>query len=155
MTGLVVLLVRGLVLLTLYAFLGLALWIMWQELRRSASAAGAGPPPIRIEIRSGSSHGVIRQFNKPDVILGRDPGSDVPLADKAVSARHALLRYHHGQWWIHDLGSRNGSRLNRQRIEGPTVLTTGDEIKCGAVRLLVTLPAELSSSGAWEEGRDE
>jgi len=155
MTGLVVLLARGLALLALYAFLGFALWIMWQQLRRGLVAAGSGSPPIRLEMRTGNRRGVIRQFTQPEVTLGRDPASDVPLADKAVSAQHAQLRYHHGQWWISDLGSRNGTQLNRQKLQGPTVLTTGDEIRCGVVRLLVTLPAEAGATDMWEEKLDE
>lgn len=157
MTGLVVLVLRVLALLALYAFLGLALWIMWQELRRGLSAlSGGSAPPIRLEVRSRNREAVVRQFTQSDVVLGRDPAADVPLADKAVSAQHAQLRYRHGQWWVHDLGSRNGTRLNRQQLDVPTVLTTGDEIRCGAVKVLVTLPAKSSASEAWEEeGQNE
>jgi pSer/pThr/pTyr-binding forkhead associated (FHA) protein len=155
MTGLAVLVLRVLALFALYAFLGLALWLMWQELRRGLSAAsGSGAPPIRLEVRSRNREVVVRQFTQSEVVVGRDPTADVPLADKAVSAQHAQLRYHHGQWWIHDLGSRNGTRLNRQKVEAPTVLTTGDEIRCGAVRVLVTLPAEAGAADAWEEGQE-
>ena len=156
MTGLAVLVLRVLALIALYAFLGLALWIMWQELRRGLSAAsGSGSPPIRLEVRSRNREAIVRQFTQSEVLLGRDPTSDVPLADRAVSIQHAHLRYHHGQWWIHDLGSRSGTRLNRQKLEVPTVLTTGDEIRCGGVRVLVTLPAGTGASDAWEEGQNE
>jgi pSer/pThr/pTyr-binding forkhead associated (FHA) protein len=156
MTGLVVLVLRVLALFALYAFLGLALWIMWQELRRGLSAAsGSGAPAIRLEVRSRSREVAIRQFTQSEVVLGREHTSDVPLADKAVSSQHAKLRFHHGHWWIHDMGSRNGTRLNRQKLEVPTVLTTGDEIRCGAVRVLVTLPAEASATDVWEEGQNE
>jgi pSer/pThr/pTyr-binding forkhead associated (FHA) protein len=152
MTGLVVMALRVLALLALYAFLGLALWIMWQELRRGLSASSGGSaPPIRLEVRSRNEEVVVRQFTQPEVVLGRDPASDVQLADRAVSAQHARLRYHHGQWWAHDLGSRNGTRLNRQRLDVPTVLTTGDEIRCGSVRMLVTLPVKPGDSDAWQE----
>lgn len=155
MTGLAVLALRILALIALYAFLGLALWIMWQELRRGLSVASrSGSPPIRLEVRSRSRQAVVRQFTQPEVLLGRDPNSDVPLADRAVSTRHAHLRYHHGQWWIYDLGSRNGTRLNHQKLEVPTVLTTGDEITCGGVRVLVTLPAEPGDVNGWEEGHN-
>lgn len=157
MTGLVVLALRVLALLALYAFLGLALWIMWQELRHGLSvSSGGSAPPILLEVRSRNSEPVVRQFTQSDLVLGRDPASDVPMADKAVSARHARLRFHHGQWWVHDLGSKNGTRLNGHRLGVPTVLTTGDEIRCGAVRMLVTLPDTEGDSDAWdEEGENE
>jgi pSer/pThr/pTyr-binding forkhead associated (FHA) protein len=156
MTGLAVLVLRVLALFALYAFLALALWIMWQELRRGLSAASGGAaPPIRLEVRSRNRELVVRQFTQSEVVLGREHTCDVPLTDKAVSAQHVQLRYHHGHWWVHDLASRNGTRLNREKLEVPTVLTTGDEIKCGSVRVLVTLPAEGRASDGWEEGQNE
>jgi pSer/pThr/pTyr-binding forkhead associated (FHA) protein len=156
MTGPVVLVLRLLAAAALYAFLGLALWIMWQELRRSAAlAAGLKVPPIRLQIKSRSEPPLTRLFTQTEVILGRDPLSDVPLSDKAVSARHARLSFHDGQWWIDDLASTNGTRLNREQLLGSTVLTSGDEIKCGSARVLVTLPGEGAMSTAWPGGQDE
>lgn len=156
MTGLAVLALRVVALFALYAFLGLALWIMWQELRRGLSAASGGSaPPIRLEVRPRNGEVVVRQFTQSEVVLGREHTCDVPLADKAVSAQHAQLRFHHGHWWIHDMASRNGTRLNRDKLGVPTVLTTGDEIKCGSVRVLVTLPAEATAPEVWEERQNE
>ena len=150
------LLLRLIAAAALYAFLGLALWMMWQELRRTAIlAAGQKVPPIRLEIRARSQPSSVRLFAQSEVVLGRDPLSDVPLTDKAVSARHARLSYHHGQWWIDDLGSTNGTRLNHEQLEGATVLTSGDEIKVGSARVLVTLPGEGNKSTSRFGGQDD
>jgi hypothetical protein len=53
------------------------------------------------------------------------------------------------------MASRNGTRLNRETLGVPTVLTTGDEIKCGSVRVLVTLPAEATAPEVREERQNE
>ncbi len=142
MTGPVVLLLRLLAMGALYAFLGVALWIMWQALRGASDAASLGRvPAMRLEIRQKGHPSVARSFAQAEVIIGRDPHSDISLNDKALSARHARLSFHDGQWWLDDLGSTNGTRLNRDRSVGATVLMTGDEIKCGSTRFLVTLPS--------------
>ncbi len=95
MTGPVVLVVRLVAAAALYAFLGLALWMMWQELRRAASSAvGQTVPAIRLELKSRGQKPSVRLYSQPEVILGRDPLSDLPLPDKAVSARHARLSFH-------------------------------------------------------------
>ena len=143
MTGPIVLLLRLLALAALYIFLGAALWIMWQALRRASEAASVGRvPALRLEIRQKGQPSAARTFTQAEAIIGRDPLSDIPLTDKAVSTRHARLSFHDGQWWLDDLGSTNGTRLNRERLLGATVLVSGDEIKCGAARLLVTLPGQ-------------
>ena len=143
MTGALVLVLRLLALAALYAFLGFALWIMWQSLRRAVDAANAQQvAPLGLEIRKRGHAAANQNFRQAEVIVGRDPRSDLALNDKAVSSRHAKLSYHHGHWWIDDLGSSNGTRLNRDPVLGATVLVSGDEIKCGATRLLVRLPTE-------------
>lgn len=156
MTGAVVLLLRLLAVAALYAFLGSVLWLMWQTLRRASEAAGpASVPRLSLEIRLKGQRPVSRSFVQPEVLVGRDPLADIALKDGAVSTRHARLSYHDGQWWLDDLGSRNGTRLNRERLEGATVLISGDEIKCGSTRLVVTLPVEPVQRAQPRGGRDE
>lgn len=73
----------------------------------------------------------MRYFSQAEISIGRDPGCDIPIFDETISARHAQLTYHHNQWWLEDLTSTNGTRLNAARITTPTVITSGDEIQCG------------------------
>jgi hypothetical protein len=155
-TGPIVLVLRLIALAALYAFLGLALWIMWQALRRASDAASVGRvPTLRLEIRQKGFPAAYRNFAQPNVLVGRDPLADVSLKDRAVSTMHARLSFHDGQWWIDDLGSTNGTRLNRERLMTGTVLAGGDEIKCGSTRLLVTLPDEVALTFEQKGPRDE
>lgn len=156
MSGVVVLVLRILLALALYAFLALALWMLWQDLRRAAhEAGGRHVPAIRLEIQAIKQPSTFRAFSQPEVILGRDPLCDVPIEDPSVSARHALLSYHHGQWWLDDLGSSNGTRLNHEKLTIPTVLTTGDEIECGRAHVSITLTASgMPQEKAADNGHD-
>jgi FHA domain/zinc-ribbon domain len=66
--------------------------------------------------------------------IGRSPDCGVFLDDVTVSRRHAALVQRDGRWAIEDLGSLNGTFVNRRRVEGAT-LEDGDEIQIGKYRL--------------------
>ena len=155
MSGPVVLVLRVLLALSLYVFLGLALWMLWQDVRQTArNATVRNVPAIRLEIQNREQAISQRAFTQPEVILGRDPGCDVRLADPSVSARHALLSFHHGQWWLDDLGSSNGTRLNHEKVSTATVLASGDEIECGYARVLVSLTGDsMPEISAGDDGQ--
>ncbi len=66
-----------------------------------------------------------------DVIIGRDGGSGIILAENTVSRRHArLFRDSSGRFVITDLGSANGVLINGMRVQR-AILNSGDEIKIG------------------------
>lgn len=128
----------------LYAFLGWAFWTLARDLHlQSRQLADRRIPPIRIRIESAGQPAQERAFALSEVLIGRDPACGIVLDDPTVSNRHARLRYHHGQWWLEDLGSTNGTRLNDEPVQTATVLTAGDRIECGAQVLIVHLPAAI------------
>jgi pSer/pThr/pTyr-binding forkhead associated (FHA) protein len=140
MSGSIVLAFRILLALALYGFLGLALWTIWLELKRTGSQVGIYKvKPIRLEVQIPNQAAYNRGFSQSEVILGRDQTCDITLVDESVSAHHAKLSFHHGQWWLEDLESTNGTRLNLDKLTTATVVTSGDEIKCGNVHLIVNL----------------
>ncbi len=67
--------------------------------------------------------------------IGRDAGNDVVLNDEAASARHALLEFADGEWWVEDSGSTNGTRVNGEAIRSRERLRYGDELGVGRVAL--------------------
>lgn len=143
MSGSIVLALRLLLALALYAFLGWALYTFWRDIRREAvglvNRRAAG---ISLLVRVGGETIGVKHFVQPEISLGRDPVCDIPIFDETVSAHHARLTYHHGQWWVEDLGSTNGTRLNQEMVTLPTVLTSGDQVSIGQTSLLVNLAAE-------------
>ena len=66
--------------------------------------------------------------------IGRSPDCGVFLDDVTVSRRHAALVQRDGGWMIEDLGSLNGTFVNRRRVEAAP-LEDGDEIQIGKYRL--------------------
>ena len=67
---------------------------------------------------------------EPGLTLGRE-GCDLVLDDDQVSRRHAAIRAAGEGLAIEDLGSRNGSYVNDQPIEGPRPLADGDTVRLG------------------------
>ena len=66
--------------------------------------------------------------------VGRRPDSDVFLDDVTVSRDHALIVRRNGAYWLDDLGSLNGTYVNRRRIDSHR-LEDGDELQVGKYKL--------------------
>jgi pSer/pThr/pTyr-binding forkhead associated (FHA) protein len=67
--------------------------------------------------------------------VGRDAGNDVVLNDEAASAKHAIVSFADGEWWLEDAGSTNGTLLNGSRVWDRERLHYGDEIAVGRIAL--------------------
>ena len=67
--------------------------------------------------------------------IGRSPDNDIFLDDVTVSRKHAVLVQSGGELKIEDLGSLNGTFVNRRRIDSATRLESGDEVQIGKYRL--------------------
>ena len=67
--------------------------------------------------------------------LGRDAGNDIVINDEAASARHALLEFADGEWWVEDAGSTNGTVVNGEVVRSRERLHYGDELAIGRVAL--------------------
>jgi hypothetical protein len=70
--------------------------------------------------------------------IGRSPDCEIFLDDVTVSRKHAVLTQRDGTFVIEDLGSLNGTFLNRHRIESAE-LNDGDELQIGKYRLMFLL----------------
>jgi len=72
-----------------------------------------------------------------DVVrVGRHPDSDIFLDDVTVSRYHAEVARSGGGFVVRDVGSLNGTYVNRTRIEDAAALTTGDEVQIGRFKLV-------------------
>lgn len=87
-----------------------------------------------IAVRSGADAGSTFLIDRDLTSVGRDPGSDVFLDDVTVSRKHAEIRRQADGFYVHDLGSLNGTYVNRERVD-LTKLASGDEIHVGRYRL--------------------
>jgi len=131
MIATVVLALRFALAIALYAFLGWAFFTLLQELKQQGNKLSTQKKPgITIFFRS-QNRDNLRHFLQTEVMIGRDTNCDLSVLDEALSAHHARVTHHHGQWWLEDLNSRNGTFLNREKLNTPAVVITGDQFKCG------------------------
>jgi hypothetical protein len=87
-------------------------------------------------VRSGGGlAGEVFPTDKERTTIGRSPDCDVFLDDVTVSRRHAVLTRNGPRFVLQDLGSLNGTFLNRHRIESAE-LADGDEVQIGKYRLI-------------------
>ena len=70
------------------------------------------------------------EVSKQGLLIGRNPLALVNIPDKRVSRNHAIIFYQNGKYYIEDLGSRNGTFVNGNKIS-MVPLSNGDEIKIG------------------------
>ena|SRR5215211_4872145 len=132
MIATLVLLLRLLLAVALYAFLGWTLWNLLREFKQQGDKlATQKKPAITLTIQIEQGQESQRQFTQPQIMIGRDTKCDISMMDEALSAHHARLTHHHGQWWLEDLNSTNGTFLNREKLITPAVVITGDHFKCG------------------------
>lgn len=64
---------------------------------------------------TGASGPIEKVFHR-DFVIGRDESCEVHIDDPMISRRHAEVIHRDGRWCIHDLGSRNGTLLDGQRV---------------------------------------
>ena len=112
----------------------------------AAAAVGTAPAPAPASskapllatlevITEGALKGKRFRLERPVAHLGRGVYNDVPLPEDSVSTAHAMLMQRDGKWNITDLGSRNGTYVDGQRVtEGP--LPGACELRLGNVRLV-------------------
>jgi pSer/pThr/pTyr-binding forkhead associated (FHA) protein len=105
----------------------------------SLPAVGSGVAPnlglgeAVLVVQRGMGEGASYLLVGDVVTAGREPDSDLFLDDVTVSRQHAELRRMTGGWLLRDVGSLNGTYVNRQRIE-EVALAPGDEVQIGKYR---------------------
>jgi pSer/pThr/pTyr-binding forkhead associated (FHA) protein len=127
----VLLALRILMALALYGFLAWCFITLWRELRQQAQNQAKRKIPALVLTLQGGQEQV--RFTAPEIVIGRHPNCEWVLPDETVSSRHARLVYHHDQWWLEDMGSRNGTFLSGEALSAPAVLTDQDTVRCGQV----------------------
>jgi len=131
----------------LYLFFLRVLRAVWAEIRgprtstrRRQAAAVAAPSAAAKAKRTGEPHLLVvepaaqrgRTFPLgQELTVGRAAGCQVTLDDTYVSQLHARVFARDGQFLVEDLGSTNGTYLNRARVSGAIVMKRGDRLQVG------------------------
>jgi len=93
--------------------------------------SGAG----MLVVKRGPHAGSRFVLSQPATSAGSHPASDIYLDDETVSQRHAEFHCDSGEFRLMDVGSRNGTYVNRELVQ-TTQLHNGDEIEIGKFRLV-------------------
>jgi two-component system response regulator AtoC len=125
---------------------------MGTELQTLAGATELAAPPaprafLVITIDDGGSR-VVDLPEGVDVTFGRSRGATITLDSDKVSRMHARVRRTGDVIEVEDLGSRNGTRVNGDKIEGPRRIVTGDEVSVGPILAVVGVTSGLRRTSA-------
>jgi hypothetical protein len=97
-----------------------------------AEKAGKAKSPQRsLVVVEGPLTGTVIPLGTSDITIGRAPSSTLVLDDDYASNAHANLTLTNGAWVVSDLGSTNGTWIDRTRITTPTPLVVGQRLKVG------------------------
>lgn len=132
--------------IVLYIFVARAVRAVWAELKPPATGAAvartSAPPARQKEGRSKKAPRKVavvegeklkgKSFNLGDeLIIGRAEKCHIVMDDTYVSQVHARIFSRGNGYMVEDLGSTNGTYLNRRRITAPSELQRGDRVKIG------------------------
>ncbi|HZN14056.1 MAG TPA: FHA domain-containing protein [Acidimicrobiales bacterium] len=141
-------LLKLLLLALVYLFFVRVLRAMWVQVTApvvAPSASGAtdatvraGAPPVaRLRILEPADQKG-KTFDLTDeVTVGRASGCQVALTDATVSQLHARIFRRDGKLYVEDLGSSNGTFVNRKKVAAPVAIRRGDRLALGATVLEV------------------
>jgi pSer/pThr/pTyr-binding forkhead associated (FHA) protein len=87
--------------------------------------------PQQLFVTAGSLAGTQLPLGEEQITIGRSNDATLVLTDDYASSRHARLFPQDGQWIVEDLGSTNGTYLDRQKVTQPTPVPAGVPIRIG------------------------
>jgi pSer/pThr/pTyr-binding forkhead associated (FHA) protein len=91
---------------------------------------GRGTPRLLV-VTGGALKGTTVDLTEQQITLGRANDATLVLNDDYASSRHARIFPQDGQWIVEDLGSTNGTYLDRQKVTRPTPVPLGVPIRIG------------------------
>ncbi|NVJ27294.1 FHA domain-containing protein, partial [Myxococcus sp. AM011] len=106
-----------------------------------------GHPPAFLYVERGPGAGQLVPVQQGPLVLGRSSSSDLRLQHPSISRRHAQITRQADQVFIKDLGSQNGTFLNRNRVTTEVEVMSGDEITLGNAMLRLRGPGGTPAAG--------
>ncbi|MQA14829.1 MAG: FHA domain-containing protein [Pseudonocardiaceae bacterium] len=140
MPELVLQLTRAGFLALLWLFIVAALRVVRSDLSAASGLRASLPLPRRgsrkraarqLVVTGGALTGTRISLDGRPILIGRADDSTLVLDDDYASTRHARLGYSGGDWFLEDLGSTNGTYLDRAKVTAPTRVPPGTPIRIG------------------------
>ncbi|MGH3932206.1 MAG: FHA domain-containing protein FhaB/FipA [Pseudonocardiaceae bacterium] len=98
---------------------------------RRMRAKRSGSAPSQLLVTAGALAGTRISLDGRPILIGRADDSTLVLDDDYASTRHARLGFQDNDWFLEDLGSTNGTYLDRAKVTGPTRVPPGVPIRIG------------------------
>jgi pSer/pThr/pTyr-binding forkhead associated (FHA) protein len=99
--------------------------------RAAKAPKGRRGVPSTLVVTQGALSGTTVRLGDQPVTLGRSQDSTIVLDDDYVSSRHARFIPRDGQWLVEDMGSTNGTYLDRTKVTAPTPVKIGMPVRIG------------------------
>jgi DNA-binding NtrC family response regulator len=87
-----------------------------------------------LQVVKGADRGRLFRFNHEKVTFGKSKDNDLVLADEFVSRHHGEIYFRNGEFFMRDLGSKNGTSVNGKRVQG-AILSPGSRIDLGNISM--------------------
>lgn len=121
-------------------------WVMWAALGQLRSTSAAPETSRKARSRGAPIRGQVTILEPPELTgsvmpvndeltIGRAAACTLTLDDTYVSQHHARIVHRDGRHLVDDLGSTNGTFVNRERIDAPVMLEPGDRVQIGSTVL--------------------
>jgi DNA-binding winged helix-turn-helix (wHTH) protein len=104
----------------------------FREVPQTIGTAGEQSPAVLYQLVWSGGRAT---FGEGEHVLGRDPSLELCVDSASVSRRHARLRIGGGEVLLEDLGSKNGTFVNGQRVAGAVPLSHRDQLCVGSIEL--------------------
>jgi pSer/pThr/pTyr-binding forkhead associated (FHA) protein len=131
--------------LILLGFLGLIFWYLYQDVQLARKPIGGQLiryGRLRVISNAKNQPGIDSVFElSPVTTIGRNARNTIVLDDGYVSGEHALLVWRDAQWWLEDQNSSNGTLLNDTPINEAVVISPGDILTIGNIKLKLEDPS--------------
>lgn len=96
----------------------------------------------KLIVIAGANQGREILLNAQPLLLGRGADCDLPLFDNYASRHHCWIEPRGDDWWVRDLGSKNGTLVGMERVDQEYCLQDGDVITIGSTQLRFSDPSE-------------
>ena len=113
----------------------------------AGTSEGAVPPGAVIRVTRGFYEGLELAIDRPWMVIGRGRSADIVIAEPTISRAHAAIGYDEEGFFVQDMGSTNGTRVNGERTERAR-LADRDEVLLGKLQMQVVLPRGASPADA-------
>jgi pSer/pThr/pTyr-binding forkhead associated (FHA) protein len=99
--------------------------------RTSARSGRGGRTARQLIVTQGALAGTRVSLDSRPILIGRSDDSTLVLDDDYASTRHARIAQQGDEWYVEDLGSTNGTYLDRAKVTGPTRVPLGVPVRIG------------------------